>query len=290
MGVEDKMVGRLDGGTRARMVLSPAMKTAHEKAKGILSDPNYVIQETDFVSVYGKEAVEADIHEIRHLEGVFAHRDTLQDQNAHAIAEVLEAILLEHSELSEWLGSAQTLKTARFDDYKNKTDMVAEWYSHEDGSRILALAVDVTFGTTAVARKFEGIKKEVDTDTLGTLRYFKDTRGDFMGTRNNIPRVVIGVSQETVEELILLWNKSDKKALGKHPVQRIIVEEIYNQLELMHAYAEANGKKRTEDACKQALTIMRPLRAAKLGITLGQFSKDKVRETIDWEAKKLFVK
>lgn len=285
---EDRLLAGIDRRRQNREELSPTIKIAHERAQKLLADPSYTLQETDFINVYGADAVAADIAETNRLSAKFQQGQTQQLQNAKIIAEVLEAIILEHSELSEWLGNAQTLKTTRYDDFKNKTDMVVEWYSPEDGSRILALAVDVTFGATTVAKKMEAIKAEIDSGILGSLRYFKDQRGDFVGTRNNVPRVVIGIGQSAVENLAAIWNRNDKKALANHPIQRVIVEEITEQLELMAAYAAKTGKMRVAEAFAPSLTIMRSLRAQKRNILLADLSSDRIAEAIHWDAKRFF--
>lgn len=254
----------------------------------MLGDPAYSIQENEFAHVYGEERIQGDIAKTKQLALKFQNGQSQRVKNAKIIAEVLEAIILEHAELSEWLGGAHTLKAARYDDFINKTDMVAEWYSAGDGSRILALAVDVTFGVTTVADKLEAIKNEIDSGTLGSIRYFRDVRGDFMGTRNNIPRVVIGVRQETVEELAALWVKGDKKTLGTHPIQRLLIAEIREQLEQMHAYAKRRGNERVAEAYVPSLSIIRTLEVEKRAIPLATLQDDTIADAIKWQTRRFF--
>lgn len=289
MSYEDSMNRTIDGRTGRREELSPVLRTAYEKSILILKDPDNVIQESAFESVYGIEQVRRDVAQAGRLEKKFAERDTPFDKVTRKIAQVFEAIILEQSQLSEWLGTAHVLKTARFDDFTNKTDIIAEWYSPEDGSRVLALAIDVTFGGTAVAGKMRAIKDEVDRDVLGSLRYFKDARGDFMGTRNNVPRVVIGLSQEALQELAAVWVKNDKKALAAHPVQRLIIEEIMAQIQTIHSYAIKNNRTSAAQAYAQALAAVRALAAQKREVPLGELATDKVAEAIAWNIKNLFV-
>ena len=282
------MNSKIDGRAASREVLPPVLVAAHEKARGILHNPDNVIQESAFESVYGIEQVRRDVAEAARLEKKFAERDTPFDKVTHKIAQVLEAIILEQAKLSEWLGTAHVLKTARFDDFTNKTDMIAEWYSPEDGSRVLALAIDVTFGGTAVAGKMRAIKDEVDRDVLGSLRYFKDVRGDFMGTRNNVPRVVIGLSQEALQELAAVWVKNDKKALGGHPIQRLIIEEIIGQIQTIHTYAVKNNRTSAAQAYAQAHAAVRPLVVQKRGVSLGELAGDPVAQAIARNINTLF--
>jgi hypothetical protein len=289
MNPEYRAMRAIDSRLEKRLELSPLMKKAHEKAsQEVFSNEDYVIKEKDFIPVYGEDNVAADIAETQRLERLFAKDETPQTRHSHMIAEVFEAITLMHSELSGWLGDAHTLKTAKFDDFKNKTDLIAEWYSPEDGSRVLALAVDVTFGTMTLNKKLEGIKKEIDSGTLGSLRYFKDVRGDFMGTRRNIPRTVIGISAPVVDELAGMWTRGENKKLGEHPIQRLIIEQIMDQLEKMHEYATRHGKTNVAEAYQQAMKTLRPLRAKKMGIRLGELQADKVAEQIKSSTRSIF--
>lgn len=285
MGMEDRLISRIDRTRQAaqdrRLELSPTIKQAHERALlEVLHNPDYVIQEKDFESVYGAENIRNDIRETERLAHAFAARDTIQDKHSRQISEVFEAIVLMQSEMSEWLGNAHTLKTSRYDDFKNKTDMIAEWYSPRDGSRVLALAVDVTFSARSVEQKLAAIKGEIDSGSLGTVRYFKDARNDFMGTRNNVPRIVLGASVSTVEELAQLWLKNNKKALGAHPVQRLIIDEMQFQLEAMLKYARSKGNSMASSALQHTLTAIAPVIALKRPMPLGYIERDPVAASI----------
>ena len=288
MSIEDRLIAGIDN-NRNREQLSLLMKRAHEKACEVLSDPDYVINEADFEGVYGTENVQRDVEEAERLARIFEVRQTESERTTKKISEVLEAIIIMNAEMNEWLGEADTLKTARYDDFKNKTDMLVEWHSPEDGSRILALAVDITFGTSSVDKKMMSIKSEIDTGTLGTIRYFKDARDEFIGTRNNVPRVIIGVSKEMIEDLAALWLRKDNKALAVHPIQRLLIEEIKIQLEAMLLYAQSKGARNVENAYAQALALIKPLAAKKIGIRLGDAATDPVAQSISSTARRVFT-
>jgi hypothetical protein len=196
--------------------------------------------------------------------------------NTDKIAAVLEAIILTEGEMSEWFGNAQVLKSARYDDYTNKIDLVVEWYSPEDGSRILALAVDVTFGESTSWQKLNDIKSEILRGQLGSMRYFRDNRGDIWGTRKNIPRVVIGVNKSSVEELAGLWINDEKKKLGAHPVQRVLLEEMYSQMLAMQEFAQAKGMQKIAESYLPGLTIIKKLLQEKRALNYGDLNQDPV--------------
>lgn len=242
-----------------REELSTTLRIAHERAQKLLTDPVLTIQEKDFGEVYSSEQIERDIALTKKLKSKWEQEETEQEKNSHKIAEVLEAIILSEGELSEWLGNATTMKASSYDDFVNKVDIIAEWSSPEDGSRVLALGVDVTFGVIKMKEKFLAIRKEIDSGTLGSIQYFKDERGDFMGRRKNVPRAVIGVSHRVVEELAALWNRKDKAALRDHPIQHVILKEIQVQLEAMRDYALRTGKPQIASSFQPALAMVMSL-------------------------------
>lgn len=281
MNPESAALRNIDRNRRNRVELSPTIRNAHERAtRDVLTNPDYSIQEEDFIDTYGRDAVAADRAEAARLERIFTAKDTSEEQNSKKIADVLEAIVLMQSEMNEWFGSATTLRTTKYDDYINKVDMLAEWSHPEDGSRVLALAVDVTFGSAGVDKKMQGIQDEIDSGTLGRVRYFKDTDGNFIGTRNNVPRTVIGVSQPMVEELARLWLANDNRTLAKHPIQRLFLGQMVSQLTAMRDYANRSNKPQVVNAYSQALAIVRPLLESKSIIERGNYTDDPVVQAI----------
>lgn len=270
--------------------LSPLMKRAHEKAtKEVLTNPEITIQEQDFKSVYGNDAVERDIALANKYQKIFEAQDSEKGANMHKIAEVFESIVLMQSEMSNWLGNAHTLKTSRFDDYVNKVDMLAEWKHPEQGSHLLALAVDVTFASRTAEKKISAIKAEIDKGELGAVRYFRDVDGNFKGTRYNVPRVVIGVSEPLVTELAHLWVNDEKKALGVHPVQKLLVNEIDFQLQHMRSYAMRIGNVGAVNAFDQTIATIRKIKDNQKSFVLNeQMTEDPVWKSIAEQTKANF--
>lgn len=287
MGFEDSILRKIDR-EKDRTELSPFMKKAFEKASGILKDPDYAIQESDFESVYEPESVEKDIENADRLEKKFESQNTPEGKRLKKVADILESIVLMHSELSNWFGeNAQTLKTSRHDDYVNKVDMITEWTTPTD-SRILALAVDVTFGTASIQKKLETIKAEIDDGKLGSIKYFRDGHGDFMGTRNNVPRIVIGASESTVEKLADLWIQNKNKDLETHPIQYLFAHEMETQLGAMLEYAIQEKQDDAMRAYEQALEIVRGICAEKLQFKSEEMDTDPVAQEILRHTKEQF--
>ena len=271
--------------------LPKVMIDAHERAKReIFNNPDYTIQAPQFIGVYGQEIITRDMREVLRLKNIFEDKQTPPEKNLKMISDVFEAIILMHSELSNWLGDAHTLKTSMYDDFKNKADMYAEWFSPEEGSRVLALGVDVTFSNIGIQEKLTDIRKKIDLDNLGEIKYFRDVRGDFMGTRYNVPRVVLGIQPHVIEGLAKLWMANDVKTLANHPIQHVIANELYTQLTAMSDYAKHNNKHNAHRALEQAVLLVTQLRTEKSAIDIDAYTDDSVANAIATESQSVFAK
>ena len=299
MTVEDEIIRQIDMRKRATKAASaekrferkeviPVIERAHTRAKQIFCDRAYAIQAPDFFSVYGEKAVKADMLEVIARRKRWNEKHTDYDRVTDQMSTVLEAVILVHSKKSDWLGGANTKKTSSWDDYENKTDMFAEWFSPKSGSLPLALAVDVTFGKLGVANKLSAIRKEIDSGELGSIKYFQDERGDFKGTRYNVPRTVVGVSTQVLETLANLWMRNDDAALKDHPIQTLIMNEIYTQLVAMRAYAETQGKSKVVAAYEQAIAVMEQLRDKKVKVPLNNLAFDRIGNEIIQQTAQIF--
>ncbi len=293
MSAEWNAINKIDNRREKREELSPLMTQAYEKAKSeVLFNPEYVIQESEFAEgtrpVYSPQEVAADIAYADRMEKRFELEKTEKGRNTDKIAHTLEAIVLMQSEMGNWMGNATTMKTSRYDDYKNNVDMIAEWTNPEAGSQVLALAVDVTFGASTIAKKMYAIKEEIDRGELGSIRYFKDARGDFKGTRFNIPRTVIGISQPVVEQLAELWVHKENRKLGDHPIQRVFTGQMQSQLIAMRDYALARENHTAAQAYQQSLAIIKRVRERGSTTPVGELSEDPVWKEILLQTKQQF--
>ena len=280
----------IDKNREHRVELSPTMENAYARAKKILVDSDYGIQEKEFEGVYDAGTIERDIALTNRLETKFNEERSSYEKNSKKIADVFESILLMQTEMNEWLGqNASTLKASRYDDYVNKVDMVAEWSSPEEGSRVLALAVDVTFGVKSIEKKMMEIRSEIEKGQLGSIRYFRDQQGDLMGTRKNVARTVIGISQPVIEQLAALWLENKNKALGEHPIQRLIIDQIQMQLSAMERYAIKLGRPHVAQSYRQALIGITKIKHEKAAISAASFADDPVAQEITLQTRKQFA-
>lgn len=252
---------------------------AHERAKGVLTD-NEIKLET-FAGLYDEDILTRDTKEIERLEEIF-------EQSPSKIhADILEAIICEHGELSDWFGTeSEVIKTSRFDDYINKIDMVIE--TKEDGQGVsrfshLALGVDVTFGSRDLHKKFDAIRANINNGVLGEVKYFHSDRHHFTGRLRKVPQIVVGVAIERVKELGLLWMNRKSKELSEHAVQVTILEEAALQLQAFADYARRNNTKETENVVpilEKELQKIQELLTEKKKAGLAGLKDDKVFEEI----------
>lgn len=215
---------------------------AHKRAQEVLTDNEIPLEAFIGLSdTYPEDSVKRDIAEVKRLEGIF------EPSPSKIHADILEAIVCEHGELSNWFGpESQIIKTSRFDDYINKIDMVVETKGDDRGvSRFshLALGIDVTFGSRDLYRKFDTIRANIDNGTLGEVKYFRSDRQHVTRYLRKVPQIVVGVAIEKVRELGLLWMNRKNKELSEHAVQVTILEEAMLQLKAFIEYAEnSEGK------------------------------------------------
>jgi hypothetical protein len=291
MGYEDFLVGNIDRKRREERLDRSAQYggKAEERAKSLLLKPEYTIQPSDFFDVYGRDAVMIDTQQAEKKQESIIRTDSPEAADNARLAGIFEAITLEHAELSNWLGQDVTmLKTTLYDDYFNGVDLIAEWQQKGRASSALALAVDITFGARTVERKLQHIRRDIDKGDLGKIKYFKNADGSPRDEGGELARVVIGVTKGTVQELARLWVENDKKALGTHPIQRVLVEEIDAQLRAMQSYALARGQRAVADAYGRSLGTIAQLRTEKSNIPYGGLENNAVfREILD-QSRKLF--
>ncbi len=224
----------------------PVIIQTYEKARKILDGD--AINPRDFVDLYGENNV---AHDLRYVE---FRKLKFENDEIKRASDVLEAILYQHTELSGWLGpNAETFRPSEYDDIKNGIDLIVEFNS-DNFSKHLALGVDITFGTLSMGKKFERIKKEIESDKLALVKYF-ESHG-FKGALKHVPRVVIGLEKDTVISLAALWMRNQNAELGNHFAQDILMREILEQLKTFKTYAESIDSAKAVRSYSQSIGIL----------------------------------
>ncbi len=194
------------------------------------------------------QTVNRDMQYVRDREGEFKLESRREAEEDRKMATILEAIIHEHVELSDWLGPrAETITTSRYDDIANGVDSIVRFGGENgnEGDTHLGLAIDVTFSTD-IRDKLNAILNDAEKGRLTQIKYFAlpdpEDPDTYIHTGSlNVPRVVIGMERETVQQLALLWMDKKNKELAAHPAQYLITREILDQLAVFDRYARMRG-------------------------------------------------
>lgn len=225
--------------------------------------------------VYTPEDVMADLIKTKDLHAEHGSGASMDHEGKKRAADVFEAIVIEESMKSAWLGrGAKVVPTAHYDDYVNKVDALAEIHSQQDGKQHLGLAMDVTFSKNEndIVRKLEGIRKNIEKGKAPAyIKYAmqegEPSKGIF------VPKVVIGADADTVRELVKLMHdksstdertwKQAEHDLNFHIFQTKMLIELQEQLRAFTNLAYQHGNERTGRAYFKAGKIVESIIAEK---------------------------
>ncbi|HXF44009.1 MAG TPA: hypothetical protein VNK70_00885 [Candidatus Paceibacterota bacterium] len=214
-----------------------------------------VVKERDFTDLYGEVNVERDLEEIKRIES------SPDYEKPSKTATILEAIIHEQAELSDWLGpDAKTVKTAHYDDVKNGVDEIVEFATEPGKISRLALGIDVTFNPI-IDKKLGKIISRIRNGELAKVKYFQSS--SLRGELRQIPEVVVGADQKAIENIIPVWLGHDRTNLAKHPMQILILEEMRLELEVFAEVADDAGQTAIAEAYRNDLAIVNDLLAQK---------------------------
>lgn len=238
-----------------------------QKAENTLKE--YAISMDDFTD-YGKDNIEKDKATVERLKIRFQTEATEKEKEAKILADILEAIILEESESSNWFGqNSSTTKVSDYDDYINHIDTIVEFTEEESASH-MALGIDATFSTDIKA-KFDRIKEEIEKGSLAEAKYFSSSF--IKGRHIQIPRIVIGADVKTIKELGELWldkesraegrKREVKKELENHPVQFQLLKQILLQTETFEKYAQTVNQPQISDIYARLKKMVQKIYAGK---------------------------
>lgn len=235
----------------------PFVREAYAKSQRIIQ--NEAIDPKDFVHPYSTDVVNQDIAWTERM--LKQHAEKFDINKAHA--DIVEAILFEQIEQSNWFGQrASTIKTSHFDDIRNGVDLIVEFEDEAENLSHMGLAVDVTFGEMALQNKLKDIKNTIDNGKLSEIKYFASERSPHKGLYQRLPRVVVGVDRSHMFELMKMWSEgTHQKELASHPIQTMILYEVIDQLIHFERYAREQGKADIATVYrKQGLLVQKILR------------------------------
>jgi hypothetical protein len=218
------------------------LETAHQKATELFQEEGII--DPLSLQAYDQEMVRADMAYVRRIEAKFREqnrKDPNYSERKQKLALILEAIIHEQVELSDWLGpNVTTQKTSRFDDIVNGVDTIVDFGTDPTGWNPI-LAIDTTY-TKTLDSKIQKIKESIDRGILTSIKYFESSDRTYEESLSQVPRVVIAIDPAKILDLARLWLKREHKTLAEHPIQIQILEEIMLQLRVFHQYARQQGQ------------------------------------------------
>lgn len=274
---EGGMIDRISRSVDNSFENRPLIVKAHRKAEQLFARD--AIQPQSFSDLYDPEAIRRDLGRIEDVKSRFDN-----EVGTKMAADILEAVMYEQTELSNWFGEhASTLKTSEYDDIMNGVDLVIEFNEPRRSATHLALGVDATFGVGAVNKKFRRIKGEIEKGELATIKYFQSGNSNFKGRISNVPRVVVGTERDTVLRLASLWTEGEKRQLAEHPIQRLILEQTYSQLVAFSDYATRKKQHHLQSSYEHGIALAEEALRDKRKIPLGELENDRVNAEMSRE-------
>ncbi len=256
-------------------VIHPIIEHAYVHAEKILRES--AIDMNEFVGFYNEKKLAQHFAIVEKKEKNFSY----EPHNVYS--EVLEAIIYDQIQNGPWFGeNTKAIKTSRYDDYENGSDIILELQDTAKGLYNLSLSIDVTFGTTTETKKFLKIKENIDNGTLGEISYFKSARANFRGEISQVPQVVIGIEKDLLVKLADLWandgphKEKNKEEINRHPAQRVIMAEILLQLHTFRTYAKNIGQESLVPVYEKDIQILEEIMREQGIMDIGELRNDKV--------------
>lgn len=258
---------------RREMVLRemlPFVREAYTKAQRMMEQQ--AIDPKSFIHPYSADVVDKDIAWTNSF--LKNHEENFNIDKANA--DIIETIIFQQIGQSDWLGkNVLAIKTSHFDDIRNGVDLIAEFEDERESLLHMGLAIDVTFGETALKNKLEVIRGEIKSGKLSEIKYFESARSPHKGLYQKLPRVVVGVARGHMADLMKMWvDDTKKKEMTEHPVQVMILHEIISQLICFERYAKAQGKSDIAVIYQKQKLMMEKIMRQKGNINVGTYEEN----------------
>ena len=234
-----------------------------------------------FKKLYGEEAVRRDKLNVESKKARIKEEGSEPSKRA----QILEAVLSEQIELSNWFGQeAMTIVPSEYDDIYHGIDSAIEFGNPNQEFQYLTMGLDVTSSSNFIEKKLRKIKSHIIDGSLTKMKYFISERNDSRppGLNEKIPNTVIGVDKKAIQELSELWLtinqgrqtnkqglspesiqsqkervKEAQKKLAEHRVQVMLLEQIEKQLVVFSEFAKKCGKDEIVKKYESLLELVR---------------------------------
>lgn len=244
-------------------------------------------KEIDFSDEYGVDVVQQDLDKIAEIEDRFSKKSlNPKQERLKNVSDILEALIVEQAEQSDWFGSETTFyPTSKYDDYINGIDGVVEFGSIDSEQRT-GVSFDVVFASDRgrIISKLNRTKQRIKEGELTEVKYFEDEDGN--RSQLKVPRIVLGTRLFSAESLIETWGRKSKDRMEKlknHPMQIKLLLESYMQLKYFAEYAAEIGQAEVARIYADVCNIIVPIIQEKEDLynsCIAEVMDDIVYETI----------
>lgn len=260
----------------------------------------------EFSDLYGEEVIKRDKEYVEKKKAGIKERGTSPTKRA----EILEAILSEQIELSNWLGQeAETIIPSEYDDSAHGVDVAVEFEGAE-GFKHMALGVDFTSSAEQIKKKLLKAKKHILKDDLTEIKYFISEKSHIRKKLSKIPWLIVGADTHLLRELSKLWiakyqppsatgeiseetqkylseqRKNAQKELANHRMQNLLLDELEMELVAFMEFANKNNREEIANKYEALLDLIRNIRADKEQMQLSGADQSKNENDLVFKALK----
>ncbi len=218
---------------------------AFERAKAFLA--GHSIKETDFEDTYDAGSLKSDLEYVQKMDKTIASESDPQNRENSMLSTIFNAIAVDQFGKNWMSPNAYTIGASKHDLYQNGIGNITE-FRKNTGTSYMATAVRMTFSPNT-RKKILEIKERIQNNNFYEVKYFKtDPPFEFKGKLENVPIVLAGCDKDMLLEVAELWMLGKTKDLEKHPLQFLILDQIYKQIP--YYIRESLSNKRNDLALK----------------------------------------
>jgi hypothetical protein len=186
--------------------------------------------------------IDKDQRYVQKMKSKFDKEDTDLEKRDKKLATVLEAIINYQIDRNCCFGDeVHAIHTCEYDDIANGVDSILEVEEDKGQASHLAIAIDETFSAEKIkgeGGKIESIENSIRDGKLSYIKYFKSEFLGIKGDKKEVPKFVLGIDRNNLEQLAELWYSGKNRTLSQHPSQIMFLDQILAQLEYFKNFAE----------------------------------------------------
>ncbi len=294
---EDKFLNNILAKEKPLSVTEKAVFNWHLKDKEFKEDRTISSKFEDLDEFKTIDGFSADDIE-KDKQSIKQQRSRYKEQDKTERGQILESIIDRYGDLNGWFGDMVVSKTTEYDDRFNHTDFVLSG-ELDDGKEVF-LAVDCTVSDIfdGAEKKISRITDEITNGGLTEIKYFKssDNEND-MRTIKNIPRVVLIVNSESLENLckkvLSVVNKEEgsNNEFSRLEIHIEFLMQIISQLKTQKELFQRLKKKRPDYPDEMLVAINASLKKIEQIIEdKKSFLKEDFQKAVEQWKKKDFLK